>query len=164
MTVLISKPKVTKEERLKRRRDWRKNNPEKAKASDRKNYLKNRKPIADAKRLKREEQRKLNPSIPSLEYYYKTKHRSKVYFILVDGYCKIGITTNLTHRIRTLRKNSSNHPKLERIRDNKIEVISIFDGARKEEQELHRRFKRERVSGEWFEFSEDIKSFLCHAE
>jgi Meiotically up-regulated gene 113 len=75
-----------------------------------------------------------------------------VYFISPDdGTVKIGFTTCLKSRLRSLR---TAHPK-------KLMILLVVPGTREDEQELHRRFSNLRVRGEWFKLDETIRDFIA---
>lgn len=42
----------------------------------------------------------------------------------------------------------------------KMELVSFFDGDRKAEKSLHRRFAAARIRGEWFDVTPEIEEFL----
>ncbi len=74
-----------------------------------------------------------------------------VYFIACgDELIKIGHTTNLRSRLRSLRTAT---PK-------ELRVLLIIPGARDDEQELHRKFEAHRVRGEWFSQCDVITEFI----
>ena len=76
-----------------------------------------------------------------------------IYFVEKDGYVKIGRSKDPTKRIEAF---TSNHPT-----DNKkvklLHIIESYDIVR-HEKEFHNIFASKRISGEWFELSdEDIR-------
>ena len=77
-----------------------------------------------------------------------------VYFISdkEQKYCKIGKADNLKKRLKLLQ---TGHPL-------KLHVLTTFSGGLKEEQELHRKFKKYRLLGEWFTLSEEIINFISN--
>ncbi|MEX1059424.1 MAG: GIY-YIG nuclease family protein [Methyloceanibacter sp.] len=76
----------------------------------------------------------------------------RIYFISTDDeFIKIGFTTNLRERIRSLRTAS---PK-------RLRVHVAIPGTRDDERELHRRFAVHHVRGEWFKFSDAIADFIA---
>ena len=77
---------------------------------------------------------------------------SCVYFIVSkkDNRVKIGTTTNLSNRFNALNSASSSD----------LELIYFFPGAAAREKELHEKFKRFRVKGEWFKYTDEIKKFI----
>lgn len=64
---------------------------------------------------------------------------------------KIGHTTNLESRLRSLRTSSPNEPK----------IHLVIPGSREDEQELHRRFASFRVCREWFKRTKAIENFIA---
>jgi len=68
------------------------------------------------------------------------KHGHVVYFILNGNRVKIGTTTNLRNRVRTLALKPRN-------------VIACVPGNRQREDEMHAMFSKLRIDGtEWFSF------------
>ncbi len=66
---------------------------------------------------------------------------SFVYFILdTHGCIKIGTTRDPLKRLRQLRVAHSQHPYL----------VATMNGGVPDERALHRRFRRDRLAGEWF--------------
>jgi hypothetical protein len=77
--------------------------------------------------------------------------KCSLYFLAGAGLIKIGITTNLTSRIRAIR-NSSPVP---------IEVLAIIRNAGNvEEGFMHGRFADLRRHGEWFEDEGSIREHI----
>ncbi len=69
-----------------------------------------------------------------------------VYFISDGSRVKIGYTTNLKMRITSLQVGNPNF----------IEVVAIINNVSKSiEAEIHEYFAKERISGEWFNISEE---------
>jgi Meiotically up-regulated gene 113 len=74
-----------------------------------------------------------------------------VYFIACgDELIKIGHTTNLRSRLRSLRTGT---PK-------ELRVLLVIPGTRDDEQELHRKFEAHRVRREWFSRCGPIMEFI----
>lgn len=74
-----------------------------------------------------------------------------VYFIACgDDLIKIGHTTNLRSRLRSLRTAT---PK-------ELRVLLVIPGTRDDEQELHRRFSAHRAGREWFFRCDAILEFI----
>jgi hypothetical protein len=74
-----------------------------------------------------------------------------VYFVACgDDLVKIGHTTNLRSRLRSLRTAT---PK-------ELRVLLVIPGARDLEQELHRKFEAHRVGREWFSRCDAIAEFI----
>ncbi len=77
--------------------------------------------------------------------------RSVVYIVgAALGPVKIGWSTDVYARVRDLQ--TAQHRTLF--------VHAILDGGRFDEMELHRRFARDRVRGEWFRLSSDLHQYL----
>ena len=75
-----------------------------------------------------------------------------VYFISTDdGLIKIGYTTNLGVRLRSLR---TAHPK-------ELQVRLVIPGSLDDEQEFHRRFAAFRVGREWFKLAKPISDYIA---
>ena len=75
-----------------------------------------------------------------------------VYFISADNdLIKIGYTTSLTSRLRSLR---TAHPK-------ELRILLVLRGSRDDEQGLHRRFTEYRVGREWFRRGKLIDEFIA---
>lgn len=85
------------------------------------------------------------------------KHDGVVYFIALDGYVKIGTTTDITQRLWRLKYDTSNHPSIAKVTDGtpKLVLLGITKGGRSKEQEIHQLFEEFRVQGEWFTISPD---------
>jgi hypoxanthine-guanine phosphoribosyltransferase len=74
-----------------------------------------------------------------------------VYFIVCgDDLIKIGHTTNLRSRLRSLRTAT---PK-------ELRVLLVVPGTRDDEQELHRKFEAHRIGREWFARCDPIMEFI----
>jgi T5orf172 domain len=75
-----------------------------------------------------------------------------IYFISADDdLIKIGYTTNLSARLRSLR---TAHPK-------ELRILLVVPGSRDDEQELHRRFAAFRVGREWFSRCKPIGDYIA---
>ena len=73
-----------------------------------------------------------------------------VYFIKAENRLKIGYAEDPSKRIPSIQTSSPFQ----------LEVLLIIDGDYSVESDLHKRFQDFRVSGEWFEFNDEIKSFI----
>lgn len=75
-----------------------------------------------------------------------------VYFVRSgrSGPVKIGTTANLKGRLSAL-----SHPLV----DNLI-LLGTVDGGRGKEAEMHKRFKKYRLKGEWFKYEGDLAKFI----
>lgn len=69
---------------------------------------------------------------------------------IAAGICKIGVTTNLKQRLSMLKTGS--HCTLE--------VFATLEGGKDLEAELHREFADDRLNGEWFELSHEIRQYF----
>jgi hypothetical protein len=65
------------------------------------------------------------------------------------GPVKIGRAEDVADRVKTLQ--TGHHDELR--------VLLVLDGDR--ESELHKRFRRDRIRGEWFRWSVDIETFVA---
>lgn len=75
-----------------------------------------------------------------------------IYFLeSAPGYVKIGFTTDLATRVRALQPGCPLPLRL---------LAHMPDGDLKTERALHRRFARDRLSGEWFTLTDRIRDFI----
>ncbi len=75
-----------------------------------------------------------------------------IYFIQADdGPVKIGYTSNQKKRVANMR--TSSHAELK--------LLSVIDGTRSLEAEMHSKFSGLRIRGEWFRPEEPLLSFLA---
>lgn len=89
---------------------------------------------------------------------YSSKVKSSgpvVYLISTDNpeFVKIGFTTCLERRLKSLRTASHVEPT----------IHLTIEGTRPLERELHTRFETARYSREWFRLTDDIKTFIASA-
>ena len=79
--------------------------------------------------------------------------RGAVYFLRADGKgnVKIGFTTDIDNRIKTL---STGH-------FSNLILVAIVPGVPADERELHKRFAKYRVRGEWFKVIGELKTYLA---
>jgi len=93
---------------------------------------------------------KLIPAVGELS------RENKIYFVLAEevGRIKIGKSLEIENRVSQLQTGSPIELKL----------VCLLDLSDKYEGILHEFFKEDRVHGEWFEYSEDIKAFIELAE
>ena len=75
---------------------------------------------------------------------------SKVYFVGDSEFIKIGVTTNLSARLRSFRT-SSPRP---------IRIYLTLPGFSDDERIYHERFAKYRVEGEWFRHNGALRKFL----
>lgn len=90
------------------------------------------------------------------EIYSKVKFSGTVvYLISTDNpeFVKIGFTTCLERRLKSLRTASHVEPT----------IHLTIEGTRSLERELHTRFEAARYSREWFRLTDDIKTFIASA-
>ena len=73
-----------------------------------------------------------------------------IYFVKANDRIKIGYAEDPSDRIASLQT-SSPFP---------LEVMLIIDGNYDKENELHKKFRSRRVSGEWFQYVEEIKEYI----
>lgn len=75
-----------------------------------------------------------------------------IYFIKSgdNGPVKIGYAVNITDRMEQLQ---TANPE-------KLEVILSLPGTFHKEKEIHEQFKHNRLRGEWFEYSDDLKRYI----
>jgi hypothetical protein len=74
-----------------------------------------------------------------------------VYMIYGGGRLKIGTTKDLIDRLDTLQNTSPNT----------LQIVWCAIGDRKYEKKLHAMFATDRLHGEWFNVSDDIRAFLA---
>ena len=75
---------------------------------------------------------------------------SYIYFIQRDdGAVKIGITTDMYHRISALRTEHGN-----------IKLLGVVAGGRVKERILHLCLSEARLDGEWFKMTDEIKDII----
>lgn len=77
---------------------------------------------------------------------------SFIYFIQSgkDGPIKIGTTNNVESRLGDIRV----------LNPQKIKLLKSIKGTQKYEKEIHRKFKNDRIKGEWFRLSSDLIEFI----
>lgn len=73
--------------------------------------------------------------------------KGSVYFAEADGFVKIGYSTNVEARLRSLSTGAP-FP---------VRLIGSHPGTQADEAALHRKFRDHRVSGEWFRASDEIR-------
>ena len=72
-----------------------------------------------------------------------------IYFIKCGDFVKIGYSSNVTKRMNVLQTASPR----------KLYLLSSFYGTRKDEKQIHRKFKKERQRGEWFNLTNEIREY-----
>ncbi len=77
---------------------------------------------------------------------------SYVYFITGAGTdtIKIGVTESVKERVKALQTASPVQ----------LQVVAVFRGTRDDEQRLHGRFHKDRLHGEWFKYSDEIRKYI----
>lgn len=73
-----------------------------------------------------------------------------VYFISDGEAIKIGTSTRPDRRVRALQ---TSHPR-------RLRIVGVMRGGAALEQELHRKFRRVRLKGEWFSDCAEINDFI----
>lgn len=73
-----------------------------------------------------------------------------VYVIGYDNYVKIGITQGIKSRLETIQTSIPA----------KLEVYAMFDGWRRDELMLHKRFAAYRLQGEWFRREGELAEWI----
>jgi hypothetical protein len=73
-----------------------------------------------------------------------------VYFVRAGSAVKIGFTNNLKLRLKHIQLGSHM----------KIELLATIPGDENTEREIHWRFARYRIRGEWFRLKPDLKAFI----
>jgi hypothetical protein len=86
----------------------------------------------------------------SLTVVLPDEEPSYVYMFYSDGKVKIGTSRDPVARLDKLQNSSAAG----------IQVVWIAFGGRRREGELHQRFKADRLYGEWFHLSDDIRAFI----
>lgn len=83
---------------------------------------------------------------------FENNNTSYVYFMRVGetGPIKIGFTKNVRHRLSVVQVDN---PTL-------VRLIAVTEGGRKEEFQLHKRFAKYRLYGEWFEPSTELLEYI----
>jgi hypothetical protein len=79
-----------------------------------------------------------------------------IYFITEEGnldYIKIGFTDNEDVRLRIATLQTGN--------PRKLILVKAIEGTYEHEQALHLLFANDKIRGEWFIYSEDIKRYLA---
>lgn len=74
-------------------------------------------------------------------YFIKEADRPRV---------KIGFSKDIYNRVTDLQVSCSSE----------LMLVGYFAGTRQDESELHRRFKNDRIHGEWFNLSDELHSYI----
>lgn len=88
------------------------------------------------------------PERPKAPRVHKTPPRRGVYVVGFDGYVKIGITVNVNERLMQLQTPVP------------VKLYALIDGWRREELNLHQRFARHRLKGEWFHLAGELAAWI----
>jgi hypothetical protein len=72
-----------------------------------------------------------------------------VYFLLIDGAIKIGHTNDLLHRLLQYQTHTPN-----------IRIMASFEGNRKYERALHKKFSDYHINNEYFELNKEIIDYI----
>jgi hypothetical protein len=91
-----------------------------------------------------------------IEHRANRNKTSVVYFIQADKYVKIGTSTRLEERLKTIRRGEGKKPHDCDTSDAKL--LGTISGRYAEEADLHKRFAKWRVAGEWFVASPQLLS------
>lgn len=83
---------------------------------------------------------------------------SFVYFIRGGDYIKIGKADNPAVRFAQLQLGGVIMPA--GVRPSEIKMVGLERGGREREAELHRKFARARVAGEWFDANESLVQYI----
>ena len=76
--------------------------------------------------------------------------RSFVYFARAGNKVKIGVSKNPQQRLGSIKTGSSN----------KVRIYYVTPGDMALERDLHRLFAADRVNGEWFIYSSQIRGWI----
>ena len=95
---------------------------------------------------------------------YKYKHPIVVYFMICNGFIKIGCSENIKQRIEKLGEKATRHP----IYGNgkipikiPIKILHFIDGDNKKEKEIHNLFPWIRYgASEWFKDTKELRDYI----
>jgi hypothetical protein len=76
-----------------------------------------------------------------------------VYFIQVRGMVKIGFSSMIVNRMSKLASSSPT----------RVQLLAIMLGGRSVERKIHETLAADRIKGEWFRRSEDVKRMIAFA-
>lgn len=76
--------------------------------------------------------------------------QGRVYFIRAGQHVKIGYSAQPLDRLQALQ---TSHP-------DKLEILCTMPGSRETERDMHKRFAKFHVRGEWFKLSSEITAFI----
>ena len=80
----------------------------------------------------------------------KNKTLSWIYFIQCKNYIKIGRTNNIVKRM----------VEIQCFNPFTLKLLLVFKGGSKKETSLHARFRKDRIRGEWFILSTQMKTYI----
>jgi hypothetical protein len=80
---------------------------------------------------------------------YKTPPRKGVYVLGFGDYIKIGVSANIDERMITLQTPEP------------VQLHALIDGWLSDEAELHRRFAKYRLQGEWFRKEGELADWVA---
>jgi len=87
-----------------------------------------------------------------------TGPKQVVYFMERDGMVKIGISKDVSKRMKQVSKGSSMIPGMTL---GPVTLLGTMPGGRDQEFKLHRQFRHLRVDGEWFHLTDEIKDYIA---
>lgn len=93
------------------------------------------------------EPEKVRPAMPAPVPAFEPSRLGHIYFARAGDHVKIGFAVDITSRIRTLRTGNVA----------KITVEESFASFIEAERMLHKHFKKDRVRGEWFKITFEMK-------
>jgi len=81
------------------------------------------------------------------------KHRGYIYFLLAEktDCVKIGFTRTTMERRLKLHTQYSPYD---------YDVLKVIEGTMLQERNLHKRFIRLKIRGEWFKYSDELKDYI----
>jgi len=91
------------------------------------------------------------PFLPDLEAQDNPKI-GYVYFLKAGNFYKIGHSRSIKIRIGSLQTGCPH----------KIELAGVVAGGSSFEKHLHKRFKKHKVNGEWFNVCDEISDFIAY--
>jgi hypothetical protein len=92
----------------------------------------------------------LRPAIEAMEAARATRDGSSVYFAQAGNRIKIGWSRNVAQRITQLQTGNPEP----------VQLLATTPGARTLERQLHTRFAAARLTGEWFQNTPEIHTYI----
>jgi hypothetical protein len=89
-----------------------------------------------------------------------TANAERVYFMRSGAYVKIGRSLYPEQRLANLKKYKGQTVIPDCVDMNAAELVATLPGGRRVESEMHLRFSKYRVAGEWFKWSKDVREFV----